>query len=400
MNPRSLLLGIALVACSLTASAGTAQADFRDGTIFSNTAAHGRLDVGPLFVFRSPANANNTVFVMTVSPFTSVLTPTTFVKGARYDIAIDTSGDAVEDMVLRTTFGPPSSIDGSQSVLVRCLPKPRCRRHIIAHGRTGQNLSVGGGAAFRAANQDIPEFFDQGGFDTKVATGAGTFPRPVGTAHNFYGPAANSLAIVLELPSARIPIPPSNPNKIIGVWARTIAQGARRDREARPFINTGLIPKIPRNSSAAERRDAFNVALPKNDRLDFRTDMISVLTDPAGIYKLTTGEANFRADALLPDMLEFQIGNPNGFGTTIGPGSGYFTGPFPGGQVFGNGRRFADDVHDILLNFLTNGAIPTDNVGDDNGLRITDGSVEPVSGKTRAIAFPYIGGSSPTGPNP
>ena len=128
--------------------------------------------------------------------------------------------------------------------------------------------------------------------------------------------------------------------------------------------------------------------------------MISVLTDPAGIYKLTTGEANFRADALLPDMLTFQIGNPNGFGTTIGPGPGFFTGPFPGGQVFGNGRRFSDDVHDILLNFLTNGAIPTDNVGDDNGLRITDGSVDSVSGKTRAIAFPYIGGSSPTGPNP
>ena len=127
MHSRRLLLGIALVACSLTASAGTAQADFRDGTIFSNTAAHGRLDVGPLFVFRSPANPNNTVFVMTVSPFTGVLTPTTFVKGARYDIAIDTSGDAVEDMVLRTTFGPPSSTDGSQSVLLRCLPRARCR---------------------------------------------------------------------------------------------------------------------------------------------------------------------------------------------------------------------------------------------------------------------------------
>ena len=55
-----------------------------------------------------------------------------------------------------------------------------------------------------------------------------------------------------------------------------------------------------------------------------------------------------------------------------------------------------------MLNFLTNGAIPTDNVGDDNGLRVTDGSVDPVSGKTRAIAFPYIGApnSAPGGPNP
>src|SRR5205085_1295467 len=202
MTARWPLLGIVLAACVAGTSAGAARADFRDGTIFSDTAANGRLDVGPLFLFRSPANANNTVFVMTVSPFTGVLTPVTFVKGARYDIAIDTSGDAIEDMVLRTTFGPPSANDASQSVLVRCLPRPRCRRYVVARGRTGQNIPVPGGGMFRAANQDIPEFFDQGGFETRMSTGAG-FPRPAGTAKNFYGPNANSLALVLELPSNR-----------------------------------------------------------------------------------------------------------------------------------------------------------------------------------------------------
>ena len=50
---------------------------------------------------------------------------------------------------------------------------------------------------------------------------------------------------------------------------------------------------------------------------------------------------------------------------------------------------------------LTLGVITTDNVGDDNGLRVTDGSVDPVSGKPRAIAFPYIGTpSSPAQPLP
>jgi hypothetical protein len=70
--------------------------------------------------------------------------------------------------------------------------------------------------------------------------------------------------------------------------------------------------------------------------------------------------------------------------------------------VLGNGRRFADDPHDVDLNILTNGAKPSDNVGDDNGLKITDGSVDPVSGKTRAIAFPSIGAANtPAGsPNP
>ena len=47
--------------------------------------------------------------------------------------------------------------------------------------------------------------------------------------------------------------------------------------------------------------------------------MISVLNDPNGLYKRTVSDANFLADTYLPDMLMFQIGNPNGFGTTIGP---------------------------------------------------------------------------------
>ena len=398
---RRSLLAIATAACALAAAAPAA-ADFRDGTLFPDTATNGRLDVGPLFVFRSPSNANNTVFTMTVSPFTGVLTPPRFVKGARYDIAIDTTGDAVEDMVLRTTFGPLSAIDDRQSVLVRCLPKPRCRRYVVVRGRTETNVPIPGGGMFRAGNQDIPEFFDQGAWDLFVDDGMGVFPRSVATAKNFYGPNATSLAIVLELPSARIPATiPSNPNKLIGVWASTFADGARVDREGRPFTNTGLIPKVPRNSPAPDQRDAYNVALPQNDRLAFRTAMISVLTDATGPYNRTAADASFLADAWLPDMLMFQIGNPNGFGNTIGPGPGFFTGPFPGGQVLGNGRRLAasDDVHDITLNIMTNGAKPTDNVRDDNGLRITDGSVDPVSGKTRAIAFPYIGAAA-GGPNP
>jgi hypothetical protein len=62
--------------------------------------------------------------------------------------------------------------------------------------------------------------------------------------------------------------------------------------------------------------------------------------------------------------------------------------------VLGNGRQMRDDVVDIDFNLLTNGAIPSDNVGDDNGLRVTDGSIDPVSNKQRAIAFPYIGAAN------
>ena len=57
---------------------------------------------------------------------------------------------------------------------------------------------------------------------------------------------------------------------------------------------------------------------------------------------------------------------------------------------------------DDMISVSDNRTASSDNVGDDNGLRVTDGSVDPVSGMTRAIAFPYIAapGNPPAGPNP
>src|SRR5438874_805627 len=297
------LLAVAALAAFLSRGPApeTSAADHRDGPILVNTATQGTKDINDIYVFRSPANANNTVFFFSFQPFPGNLTPRSVDPTQQFDIKIDTSGDAVEDTIFRLTFGAPDA-NGVQDVTLRGLP-------------------------------------------------------------------------------------------------------------AAPCPGTAVIPPSPRaNLARGERRNAFNAAQPKNHRapapLGFRDDMIFVLTDPNGFFKRTQADASFLADALLPDLLMFQIGNPNGFGTTIGPGPGFFTGPFPGGQVLGNGRRFADDVTDIMFNLLTNGVIPSDNVGDDNGLKVTDGSVDPVSGKTRAIAFPYVGlanlplNGPGTGPNP
>ena len=253
-----------------------------------------------------------------------------------------------------------------------------------------------GGGTVRAANQDIPAFFDQAGWESHAATGAVAFPRANGVAKNFYGPNANALAIVFEIPSTRI----AAPSAVIAAWARTTDGGGRRDREGKPFTGTGLLPKLPRNSSATDVRDANNIALPENDVSAFTTPMKSVLT--GSFYNRSSTDADFLVATWLPNVVFFQLGNPGGFGTLVGGAGTPFTGPFAGGQVLGNGRQMRDDVYDISLNLLTNGAIPTDNVGDDNGLRSTDGSIDPVSVQQRAIAFPYIAppSATPAGPNP
>lgn len=386
-------------------------ADHRDGPIFPNSAVNGQGDLNDIYVFRSPANpgANgNTVFVLNFQPFPGNLTPATTDPTQQFDINIDTNGDAIEDITFRVTYGPPDA-QGVQDVTLRGLPLAKFPpTGILARGKTGQNIPIAGGGMFRSAIQDDPFFFDAGGFGRFVAAGApGFFPQPMGTAKNFFGPNGNTFSAIIEIPNNRIPIPTNNPNKIIGVQITMIKNGVQIDRMGRPAINTALIPPVPRNRlNRGERRNAFNAGLPRNDVRDFKADMVDVFTVAFG---RTAADANFLASALLPDFLVFQLGNPGGFGTLVGgAGSpGFFSnGPFAGGQVLGNGRQFRDDVIDIELNLITNGAIPSDNVGDDNGLRITDGSVDPVSGMTRAIAFPYIGPANlplngpGTGPNP
>jgi hypothetical protein len=395
-----LALSALLAGVAVLPRATAPAADHRDGPIFVSTAANGQQDLNDIYVFRSPANANNTVFVFTQQPFPGVLTPPTYDPGTIFDIKIDTTGDAVEDLTLRTTFGPPDA-NGVQDVTMRALPSTKFPpTGIVARGKTGTNIPVTGGGMFRAAVQDDPFFFDAGAFSTFASTGAG-FPRPAGQAHNFFGPNGNTLAIVLEIPSVRI----APNNTIIGVFITSTKNNVQLDRMGRPAINTALIPPVPRNSLArGERRNAFNAGLPRNDVRDFRADMKSILT---GVYGETSGTADIVTSLLLPDLLKFQIGNPNGFGTVL-PGT-----------ILGNGRRLSDDVIDTELFVITDpdfpaalggGPLPptitTDNVGDDNGLKVTDGSVDPVSGQTRAIAFPYIGAANQplngpgTGPNP
>src|SRR5205823_11354303 len=124
------------------------------------TATKGQRDINDVFVFRSPANANNTVFVLTFQPFTGNLTPVTIDTNTIFDIKIDTTGDAVEDITLRMTVGAPDA-NGIQPVLLRGLPSGKFPpTGILAKGFTGTNIPVAGGGMFRAAIHDDPFFFD------------------------------------------------------------------------------------------------------------------------------------------------------------------------------------------------------------------------------------------------
>jgi hypothetical protein len=313
-----------------------------------------------LYVFRSPANTSNTVIILTLNPRAGVDHPTTFSTDQAVRVNIDTNFDGTTDLVLEARFGPADA-SGVQPVTLHAGVG------VIAQGSTGSNLAVTGGGQFRAALADDPFFVDRDGMEQYIAGGA--FPRPVGTASNFYGPDGNCLALILEIPS--ISLAPAGTT--IDVWATTTVNGVQNDRRGRPLtVELLLLPRPPGTGPYDPSAFVTNTQ-PSQDPSLFGTRARSVLT---GFYRRDSGGADAVANFLLPDAMKFEVGNLNGYGTVVTQGSAL---------VLGNGRRLRDDTADSLLNFLTASGITTDNVPDDNGARITDGNAGTVA------AFPYIG---------
>jgi hypothetical protein len=418
LGSAGLLVGTLALGLALTGRA----ADHRDGPLFSNTPANGRADVNDIYVFRSPAdtsntNFGNTVIVATISPFPGVLTPTSFDTRLTFEVNVigttPTNAALPPDLKFQVTFARPTGTAPFTQVATLKLTTAAgttsqtynyVSNQVIPPASFANNVTFPGDATatgkFIAGNFDDPFFFDAQGFGDFLANPAAKkFPRPrpvnparpaARDAKNFFA-NANTLAIVLEVPTAKLTA--NNPPRI-AVCMDSKINGTQVDRMGRPAINTALVPPVPRTDlSRGDRRTAFNQGSPGTDVANFRADLFAVLTNPNGIYKRTQSDAAALLDSalgptvlgpatgLLPDVLTVDL-------------SKQFSDPTY--QGFPNGRRLRDDVIDIELNLLTNGAVKTDNVDDDNGTIITDGV------KGAAVMFPYIGrpNTPPKGPNP
>jgi hypothetical protein len=107
----------------------------------------------------------------------------------------------------------------------------------------------------------------------------------------------------------------------------------------RPAINTVFI-------HGDARKNMFNAGQPVHDQRDFRGDVVETLIALGN----TPARADALADILLPDILTFNTSSSAGFL---------------------NGRQLADDVIDIELNIITNGAVTTDCVANDSSFSNT-----------------------------
>lgn len=148
----------------------------------------------------------------------------------------------------------------------------------------------------------------------------------------------------------------SVPSPIPTATAPPPSTAAQIDRMGFPAILTVFIPPNPLEPSPPfpALEDSFNAGVPANDQRDFRGEIVNSLQvlyslnddlgddpsdDPAIIEAL--------ADILLPDILPFLLEQPSGFESL-------------------NGRELDDDVIDIELELISEGACTTDFIDNDS----------------------------------
>lgn len=316
------------IAAAVTAGTAVHSADHGESP---SVRLDSRLDILDLYLFQSPETPANTVMIQTVCPFAGVTAPRQFAAGAKYQFAIDTNGNAVEDQLYSIVFGKPDAT-GAQSYTLTGPGKLKVK------GTTGATVAVGATGKVFCGVRDDPFFFDLIGFRRGLAFSAET-------SRNFFGDV-NVMAIVLEVPTTSFG---TLTNSTVGVWSRTLKGRKVFDRNGRPAINTVLVP--------GPSKDAFNLTQPRNDVATWRATFLTSLTSPP--LSRSQGDAEALADVLLPDILTYDPTNSGGFL---------------------NGRKLTDDVIDAELNLLSNGAVTTDFVDDDN---------------TFLSTFPYLGVPNP-----
>lgn len=275
-----------------------------------------RVDINDVYIFQSPETAANTVIVMTVCPLAGVTGPKLFAPGAKYQFAIDTDGDAVEEQVYSFVFGKPDAA-GHQKFTMTGPARLKVK------GTSEEEAAVGDTGKVFCGLRDDPFFFDLIGFKRGLSFSDG------GSRNFFTG--LNTMAIVLEVPTASFG---TLTNSTMGVWARTLKGKKQIDRMGRPAINTVLI--------GGADKDRFNATSPKNDVANWRTKVVANIM--AAPLNRTQPDAEGLADVLLPDILTYDPTNSGGFL---------------------NGRKLEDDVIDAELNLLSNGAVTTDFVEND-----------------------------------
>jgi hypothetical protein len=282
-----------------------------------------RVDICDTYAFRNPSDTGRSVLAFNVNPLAPTLADS-FEPEAIYEFKVDTNGDAIADIAYRVTFSAKEH--GVQMATLR---------------RAGGEQARGNGNEGDILFKDVPVSFGEkadiaeaGGYRFFAGMRSDPFFFDLEGYLNgmkFTGTDKfldkNVFSIILELPNSAL-----GDNPRVGIWSRVLIPGDGNlffqiDRMGRPFVNVG-----------------------------FTRDEDDLLAS----HGHSPESARKTALTLLPDILDYDYSRPSGYR---------------------NGRTLTDDIIDIQLAVLTNGAVTTDKVGPHKDL---------------LTAFPYLGSPHPT----
>ncbi|MFJ6945688.1 DUF4331 domain-containing protein [Streptomyces wuyuanensis] len=414
--------GLAAAGVSSTLAPGAANASsHREAPLISGQPQYDTTDV---YAFVSPDRPDTTTIVANWLPFEEPAGGPNFYRfadDARYEVHIDSDGDAQGDLLYRWTFhdrvrngdtflfntGPVTSLDDPDLNITQTydLELVRLRdQHVISTTKIANDAPVApsnvgkasmpdyaalrkeavrelkDGTTVFAGQADDPFFLDLRVFDLLYGGDLSEVGRDSLKGYN-----VNSVA--LQVPSEHIRQSEGQP--VVGIWTTTHRRSASGDwtqvsRLGMPLVNEVVIP--------LKDKDRFNASSPWND-----ADFLESVTKPElpklieGIYKIEAPEEprddlvsvfltgvkdlnqppNVRpAEALRLNTAVPPTGAPKRLGVLDGDNAG-----------FPNGRRLTDDVLDIALQVVEGELVGKKN---DLGDAVDENDVEFEK------SFPYV----------
>ncbi|PZV07876.1 MAG: DUF4331 domain-containing protein [Leptolyngbya sp.] len=376
------------------------------GAMFVNASDHddgeseikGRnLNLTDLYVFResdqnASASPDDLVLIMNTNPRSVARQQYYFSTRAKYKFNIarvsnnDATPTGLPDVVLEFEFGPP---DGNKRQAYKLTVIKDGSRDVIEGQTTALketpilNTGTVGGSPVQvfAGLREDPFFFDVVQFFRVRAGALGKGPavgfRPPTEAVDF-AMGYNVNAIAVNLPVELLQ--GSGSATTFDVWLTVTVPGSTKfnqvERVARPAVNEGLVFTNDFLNTLNSVDPAFEAAA-----LAGVEPAASAAAPIVGEVKqtlLALGNSPERADALiqafLPDVMRIDTTGPSGYANALN---------VKGSPI--RGRLLLDDVIDITLSVLTEGAITSDNVSYEG----TPGN--PAQGHNPLVeSFPYL----------
>ena len=357
------------------------------------------LNLTDVYAFREKdqnpdASEDDIILVMNTNPRSVARQQYYFSTNARYEFHIDSVAnkdakvEGQPDMTLRFEFGAPNSSQ-EQEVTITTLRNGKAQKKTaittpllddspnLTNVKIGQeNLTV-----FAGLRED-PFFFDVEQFFRVRAGAAGISPavgfREPNKAVDFTtGYNVNTIAV-------RVPktlLQGRTHSDVFDIWTTISTPDAEGkyvqvERLARPAINEGLILTNDFLNALNSVGPDFEAAALAGKQP--AADIAGPIVGEAKQTLLALGNSEERADALLgaflPDVMRIDTSGPSGYANDLnGAGSPV------------RGRMLKDDVIDITLSVLSDGAVTTDNVSYEG----TPGN--PAQGHhPLETAFPYL----------